>query len=85
LTHLGKEDLSRFAQFCTGSALLPPGGFSALKPLLQISWGGGERGSLPTSHTCFNMIVLPDAENYQQLERVLLTAVREGSEGFMLA
>lgn len=85
LSHLGKEDLSRFAQFCTGSSLLPPGGFQALKPLLQISWGGGERGTLPTSHTCFNMIVLPDAENYQQLERVLLTAVREGSEGFLLA
>jgi len=85
LAHLGKEDLSRFAQFCTGSSLLPPGGFAALKPLLQISWGGGERGSLPTSHTCFNMLVLPDADNYQQLERVLLTALREGSEGFMLA
>ena len=38
--------------------------------LVQVSWGGGERGSLPTSHTCFNMIVLPDAENYQQLEKV---------------
>ena len=86
LSHLGREDLSRFLQFCTGSSLLPPGGFAALKPLLQVknvpfvnilneqlvqvSWGGGERGSLPTSHTCFNMIVLPDAENYQQLEKV---------------
>ena len=90
LSHLGREDLSRFVHFCTGSSLLPPGGFAGLKPLLQvrqiniffgglgwflvfffqISWGGGERGSLPTSHTCFNMFVLPDAESYQQLERV---------------
>jgi len=31
------------------------------------------------------MLVLPDAENYQQLEKVMLTALREGSEGFMLA
>jgi len=85
LSHLGREDLSRFVHFCTGSSLLPPGGFAGLKPLLQISWGGGERGSLPTSHTCFNMFVLPDAESYQQLERVMLTALREGSEGFMLA
>ncbi len=43
-----------------------------------------EQGSLPTAHTCFNLLVLPDAENYQQLERVLLTAVREGSEGFLI-
>jgi hypothetical protein len=42
------------------------------------------QGSLPTAHTCFNLLVLPDAENYQQLERVLLTAVREGSEGFLI-
>merc|ERR1719397_1351096 len=47
LSHLGREDLSRFVQFCTGSSLLPPGGFAGLKPLLQVSWG--ERGSLPTS------------------------------------
>jgi hypothetical protein len=44
----------------------------------------GGQGSLPTAHTCFNLLVLPDAENYQQLERVLLTAVREGSEGFLI-
>jgi len=85
LSHMCKEDLSRFVQFCTGSSLLPPGGWAALRPQLQISWGGAERGTLPTSHTCFNMIVLPDAENYHQLEKVMLIAVREGSEGFMMA
>ena len=37
LSHLGREDLSRFLQFCTGSSLLPPGGFAALKPLLQVN------------------------------------------------
>ena len=85
LTHMSKEDMSKFVRFCTGSSLLPPGGWSGLKPLLQISWGGAERGSLPVSHTCFNMIVLPDVENYHQLERVVLLAVREGSEGFLLS
>ena len=84
LSHMGKEDLSRFVQFCTGSSLLPPGGWSALRPQLQISWGGAEMGTLPTSHTCFNMFVLPDAENYHELERVMLIAVREGSEGFLM-
>jgi len=85
LTHMSQEDLTRFVQFSTGSALLPPGGFAALRPILQISWGGAVRGSLPTSHTCFNLVVLPDSESYQELERVVLTAVREGSEGFMMA
>ena len=36
LSHLGREDLSRFVHFCTGSSLLPPGGFAGLKPLLQV-------------------------------------------------
>jgi len=84
LSHLGPEDWARFVRFCTGSSLLPPGGWAELKPHLQISWSGAERGSLPSSHTCFNMIVLPDAQDYHQLERVLLLAVREGSGGFMM-
>ena len=84
LSHLGPEDWARFVRFCTGSSLLPPGGWAELKPHLQISWSGAERGSLPSSHTCFNMIVLPDVQDYHQLERVLLLAVREGSEGFMM-
>ena len=85
LSHLPPEDLARFVRFCTGSSLLPPGGWAELKPRLQISWSGAERGSLPSSHTCFNMILLPDSQSYHALERVLLLAVREGSEGFMLA
>jgi len=85
LTLMSQEDMTRFVRFCTGSSLLPPGGWAGLKPLLQISWSGAERGSLPISHTCFNMIVLPDAETYHQLEKVMLLAVREGSEGFMMS
>ena len=39
MSHLGREDLARFAQFCTGSSLLPPGGFGGLKPLMQVDRG----------------------------------------------
>jgi len=84
LSHFSNEDMARFVQFITGSSLLPPGGWAELSPSLQISLGGGS-GSLPTSHTCFNLLVLPEAASYQELERVLLLAVREGSEGFLLA
>jgi len=85
VTHMTQEDLSRLVQFCTGSSLLPPGGFKDLEPKLQLSWGGLDPGSLPVSHTCFNNLVLPDAKSYQELERVLLIAIREGSEGFLIA
>ena len=84
LSHFSAEDMARFVQFVTGSSLLPPGGWADLSPVLQISLSG-ERGSLPTSQTCFNLLVLPWYDSYQQLERALLTAVREGSEGFLLA
>ena len=82
---IGREDMSRLVQFCTGSSLLPPGGFGSLEPRIQISYSGAPAGSLPMSHTCSNHLELPDAESYQQLEHVLLTAVREGSEGFLMA
>jgi len=84
LSHFSTEDMARFVQFVTGSSLLPPGGWADLSPSLQVSLGG-DVGSLPTSHTCFNLLVLPPAESYEELERVLLLAVREGSEGFLMA
>jgi len=84
LSHFSTEDMARFVQFVTGSSLLPPGGWADLSPSLQISLGG-DAGNLPTSHTCFNLLVIPPSENYEELERVMLLAVREGSEGFLLA
>ena len=47
---------------------------------------GAVRGSrLPTAHTCFNMICLPEHNSFQEFEQSLLTALNEGSEGFLLA
>ena len=40
---------------------------------------------LPTAHTCFNMICLPEHNSFQEFEQSLLTALNEGSEGFLLA
>lgn len=37
---------------------------------------------LPTAHTCFNQLCLPDYESYEQFERALIIAISEGSEGF---
>lgn len=46
---------------------------------------GAVRGRLPTAHTCFNMICLPEHGSFQEFEQALLTALNEGSEGFLLA
>ena len=78
------EQMARLVQFTTGSSQLPQGGFAALQPKFQIM-GSGEPNSLPTAHTCFNMICLPDHNQYSNFEQALLTAITEGNEGFGLA
>ena len=78
------EQMARLIQFTTGSSQLPHGGFAELKPNFQI--GGGEgRNHLPTAHTCFNMICLPEHDVFVNFEQALLTAITEGNEGFGLA
>lgn len=78
------EQMARLVQFTTGSSQLPTGGFADLQPMLQIM-SSGERNSLPTAHTCFNMICLPVHDEFTNFEQSLLTAITEGNEGFGLA
>ena len=75
------EQMARLVQFTTGSSQLPSGGFADLQPMLQIM-SSGERNSLPTAHTCFNMICLPVHDEFIHFEQSLLTAITEGNEGF---
>ena len=37
---------------------------------------------LPTAHTCFNQLDLPDYPNEETLKKKLIQAVREAHEGF---
>jgi len=83
LTHFSKEDMAKFVQFVTGSSVLPPGGWKQLAPNFQIGFSG-EKGRLPLSFTCSNYILLPNASNYQEFEKVLLMAVREGVDRFIM-
>ena len=76
------EQMARLLQFSTGSSQLPPGGFAELKPKYTIAKNFG--GALPTAHTCFNRICLPDHPSFGQFEKALLTAINEGNEGFGL-
>ena len=84
LSHFTPEQFARLLQFTTGSSQLPHAGFSGLRPLFQIA-STNSFNKLPTAHTCFNMICLPDHSNFQDFEKALLLAITEGSEGFGLA
>ncbi|KAJ1494815.1 hypothetical protein T484DRAFT_1608770, partial [Baffinella frigidus] len=42
----------------------------------------GDSSRLPSSHTCFNQLDLPEYPTKEHLQKSLLNAVREGFEGF---
>lgn len=55
--------------------------FQELNPRFQIT-AAPTFGNLPTAHTCFNQLCLPDYESYEHFEKSLLLAISEGTEGF---
>ncbi|XP_039751062.1 apoptosis-resistant E3 ubiquitin protein ligase 1 isoform X1 [Pararge aegeria] len=81
VANLSAEERARLLQFTTGCSQLPPGGFQELNPRFQIT-AAPTFGALPTAHTCFNQLCLPDYDSYEHLVRALLWAINEGGEGF---
>ncbi|XP_062549284.1 apoptosis-resistant E3 ubiquitin protein ligase 1 isoform X2 [Armigeres subalbatus] len=79
--NFSQTEMARLLQFTTGCSQLPPGGFQELNPRFQIT-AAPTFGNLPTAHTCFNQLCLPDYESYEQFERALMFAISEGTEGF---
>ncbi|KAL9666925.1 hypothetical protein QQ045_001269 [Rhodiola kirilowii] len=82
-----KEDKARFLQFVTGTSKVPLEGFSALQGVsgsqkFQIHKAYGSVDHLPSAHTCFNQLDLPEYPSKEHLEERLLLAIHEGSEGF---
>lgn len=72
----------QFLKFVTGTDLAPLGGLERLQ--LKIQRNGGEPTSrLPTSHTCFNTLLLPEYSSREKLHRFLVNAM-ENAEGFGL-
>ncbi|KAJ2786715.1 hypothetical protein GGI15_001293 [Coemansia interrupta] len=65
--------------FATSSDRVPIGGLSKLH--FVIAKNGGDSDRLPTSHTCFNVLLLPEYSNIDKLRERLLTAIHN-SEGF---
>jgi E3 ubiquitin-protein ligase HUWE1 len=78
-----------FLQFVTGTSKVPLDGFKALRGIsgpqkFQIH-KTNESNSLPTSHTCFNQLDLPNYTSKEALREKLFLAITEGKEGFGFA
>ena len=59
----------------------PVGGLQELSLLIQK--GGPDSDRLPTAHTCFNALLLPEYSSAAKLEHMLVHAI-ENSQGFGL-
>lgn len=66
---------------------MPLEGFKALQGIggpqkFQIHKAFGRPDRLPSAHTCFNQLDLPEYETKEQLRERLHVALYEGREGF---
>ena len=66
-----------------GSDRVPIEGLRALQPPFTISRNGGHSDRLPTAHTCFNHLLLPQYEAFEALQDRLQLAIAN-AEGFGL-
>ena len=73
----------QFLQFVTGSERVPVGGLDHLQPAFLVAKNGGQSERLPTSHTCFNTLLLPEYDSKGWLENRLSLAL-QNSTGFGL-
>lgn len=78
---LSFEEKQKFLQFVTGSYKAPIGGLKMLG--LKIQRMGPDSESLPTAHTCFNVLLLPAYSSKDKLQERLIKAIHE-CEGFGL-
>ncbi|KJE92552.1 Huwe1 protein [Capsaspora owczarzaki ATCC 30864] len=84
------EEKAKFLQFVTGTSKVPLDGFKALEGMngrqrFSVHKAFGDAYRLPSAHTCFNQLDLPEYESYEVLKERLLTAVTECSTGFGFA
>jgi len=78
---LSEMDKRKLLSFCTGSDRVPINGLGEVS--LTISKNGDDNEKLPTSHTCFNHLLLPEYDSEDILRSRLQTAI-QNSEGFGL-
>ena len=85
-----QEERAKLLQFVTGTSKVPLNGFKELEGMngfakFNIHRDYSSKEKLPTSHTCFNQLDLPEYESYEHLRQQLYTAITAGSEYFGFA
>ncbi|KAI1754687.1 hypothetical protein F4782DRAFT_455831 [Xylaria castorea] len=90
LRSFDKEEVAKLLQFVTGTSKVPLNGFKELEGMnginrFNIHRDYGNKDRLPSSHTCFNQLDLPEYENYDTLRRQLLKAITTGGDYFGFA
>eukprot|EP00941_MAST-03F_sp_MAST-3F-sp1_P002045 g2045.t1 len=75
------QEKKKLLSFATGSDRAPINGLGDLK--LVITKNGEDSSMLPTSHTCFNHLLLPAYSDREKMKKQLKTAITQ-SEGFGL-
>ncbi|KAF1812603.1 hypothetical protein P152DRAFT_482087 [Eremomyces bilateralis CBS 781.70] len=85
-----KEERAKLLQFVTGTSKVPLNGFKELEGMngfskFTIHRDYGNTDRLPSSHTCFNQLDLPEYDSYETLRHQLYTAMTAGNEYFALA
>lgn len=78
---LTAEEKKMFLKFFTGTDRAPIGGLANLRVVIQRD--GADSNKLPTSHTCFNTLLLPSYRSKDKLEDRLKLAILN-AEGFGL-
>ncbi|CAL8308851.1 unnamed protein product [Merluccius merluccius] len=73
LHSFGDDQKRLFLQFTTGTDRAPVGGLGKLKMI--IAKNGPDTERLPTSHTCFNVLLLPEYSTKDKLRERLLKAI----------
>jgi ubiquitin-protein ligase E3 A len=77
-----EEEKKQLLVFTTGSDRVPVGGMSKLQ--FVIARNGTDDNRLPTSHTCFNALMLCEYSSKEKLKDRLLLALQNRNCGFYL-
>ncbi|KAK2962818.1 putative Ubiquitin-protein ligase E3A [Blattamonas nauphoetae] len=77
-----RDEQKKLLKFITSSDRAPAGGLKTVKLVIKKN-GGRDSDQLPTAHTCFNVLMLPDYQSESKLRKVLMQAI-ENAEGFGL-
>ncbi|KAM0399672.1 hypothetical protein ACHAQC_002952 [Fusarium culmorum] len=90
LRSFDKEERAKMLQFVTGTSKVPLNGFKELEGMngvnrFNIHRDYGNKNRLPSSHTCFNQLDLPEYESYDHLRSQIMKAITAGSEYFGFA